>query len=200
MKMNDCSRQKTDEIRRLTGLIARMQDVPPPTGLTQEVMRRIAPKRPTLWQRLRIRLSCPLTVIDIRPLPTAAAAVLLIGFILVIKAFWVSPAGYPPSAANGGSRDQMVSFTLDWPGAEKVAVIGSFNSWRSEHYLMQRNPSDGSWELTIRLQPGRYAYAFVIDDKQIIADPRSLWEQDDGFGTRNSIITIEDRNSHENRI
>jgi hypothetical protein len=54
--------------------------------------------------------------------------------------------------------------------------------------------------LTMDLQPGRYAYVFMVDDSRIIVDPHALWEQDDEFGTRNSIVTIENGNSDENRI
>ena len=198
--MKNWSRKKADEFRHLTALIARMPDKPPPADLTYRVMQCIAPKRPTFWGWLRVRISSPFAIIGMRPLPATATAVLLAGLIFAFKAFGPLPATHQPIAAAVSSGDRTVNFTLDWPVAEKVAVIGSFNGWRPEHYFMHRNPSDGNWELTVRLQPGRYAYAFLIDDKQIIADPRSLWELDDGFGTRNSIITIEDRNSHENRV
>ncbi len=198
--MKDLFSKEAPDIRHLTGLIARLPDEPPPADFTQTVMGHITPKRVSFFRRLRIRLLCPLTAVAIRPLPAAAATAMLVGLLFAFKAFWISPAGYPSTETTGNPLAKTVNFILDWPSAEKVAVIGSFNHWQPEHYRMHRNQSDGTWQLTIDLQPGRHAYAFIVDDSQIISDPRALWEQDDGFGTRNSIITIENGNSDENRI
>jgi len=189
---------KDSENRKLTGMIARMTDEAPPADFTQKVMQHIRPKRISAWQRLRIRLLTPLAIISVRPLPAVAAATALAGLIVAFNTLWFTHTGSLPGKGTVAGAEP-VNFVLDFPSARKVAVIGSFNHWQPENYQMHRDRNDGTWRLTIELQPGRHAYAFIVDDDRIIADPRALWEQDDGFGTRNSIITIQNGNSDENR-
>jgi Glycogen recognition site of AMP-activated protein kinase len=197
--MKDRDPIKDREYRWLTGRIARMPDTSPPVDFTAGVMDRISPKKPVFWRRLGLRLQIRLTAFA-RPVPAAAAMAVLIGIAIAAKIFWIAPAAQSPVTLPVTPDAKSVSFILDWPSAEKVAVLGSFNNWSPQHDLMHRNQSDGTWQLTIELRPGRYAYVFMVDDTKIIADPRALWEQDDEFGTRNSIITIENGNSDENRI
>ena len=188
-----------EENRWLRDQIARLPDEPPPVEFTMGVMDRISSKKPGSWRRLQLRLA-QLSAVLMRHVPSAAAVTLLIGIAIAVKTFWISPAVRLPDRIHAHIGTKSVSFVLDWPSAEKVAVLGSFNNWSPEHDLMHRNQSDGTWQLTIELRPGRYAYVFLVDDAKIIADPRALWEQDDEFGTRNSIVTIENGNSDENRI
>jgi hypothetical protein len=179
--------------------IARLPDEPPPMDFTMGIMDRISPKKPGFWRRLRLRLPVRPAAM-MRPIPAAAAVTVLIGIAIAVKIFWISPVVRLPDKIHAHIGTKSVSFVLDWPSAEKVAVLGSFNHWSPEHDTMHRNQSDGTWQLTIELEPGRYAYVFLVDDAKIIADPRALWEQDDEFGTRNSIVTIENGSSDENRI
>ena len=197
MKHRDSKEDR--DYRWLTGQIARLPDVPPPTEFTERVMERISPKKPGRWRRFSLRLPIPASLV-MRPLAAAVAATVLVGMGIAVNTFWISPAVQSPDQRSAHAGARSVSFELDWPSAEKVAVVGSFNHWAPEKNLMHRNQSDGTWQLTMELQPGRYAYVFMVDDARIIADPRALWEQDDEFGTRNSIVTIENGNSDENRI
>lgn len=198
MKSRDLQDDQTT--RDLTALIARLPDESPPADFTQSVMQQIAPKTAGFRGRLWRRLLTPWVVIPIRPLPATAALVLLAGLVIATRSFWMPLHERRPIAEMVHTQTKSVNFILDWPAAEKVAVMGSFNRWQPEQYPMHRNPSDGTWQLTIKLQPGRHAYAFVIDGSQVISDPHALWGQDDGFGARNSILTIENGNSDEDRI
>jgi hypothetical protein len=191
--------ERAQEYRWLKSQIARLPDATPPGEFTGRVMDRISPKKPGFWRRLRLRLPVPSAVM-IRPAAAALAAAVLIAIGITARTFWLSPAVQSPDGTQARAGAKSVNFVLDWPSAEKVAVLGSFNHWSPDHDLMHRNQSDGTWQLTMELHPGRYAYVFMVDDAWIIADPRALWEQDDEFGTRNSIITIENGNSDENRI
>ncbi len=197
MERQDPKRDR--EYQWLTNQIARLPDTPPPAEFTGGVMNRISPKKPGFWRRLRLRLPVP-SVVEIRPVPAAAMATVLIAIGIAARTFWLSPGIHSPDGVHARTDTKSINFVLDWPSAEKVAVLGSFNHWSPEHDLMHRNQSDGTWQLTMQLRPGRYAYVFMVDDAWIIADPRALWEQEDEFGTRNSIVTIENGNSDENRI
>ena len=197
MKHRDSKEDR--DYRRLAGHIARLPEVPPPTEFTERVMERISPKKPGFWRRLRLRLPVPPSMV-MRPVSAAVAVTVLIGIGIAVNTFWITPVVQSPDQLHAHADAKSVSFELDWPGAEKVAILGSFNHWAPGKNLMHRNQTDGTWQLTMELQPGRYAYVFMVDDARIIADPRALWEQDDEFGTRNSIVTVENGNSDENRI
>ncbi len=179
------------DINYLTGMIASLPDEEPPGDVMQAVMQRITPKPVSLRRRLWRLLMTPFTLVTIRPLYAAGTMLLVIGLLFVFKTVWMSGNSFQHTASLKNPNSRMVNFILDYPSAKKAAVIGSFNHWQPEQYQMHRNPADGTWQITVELQPGRHSYAFVIDNAKIIADPRSLWEQDDGFGTRNSILTID---------
>jgi 1,4-alpha-glucan branching enzyme len=89
------------------------------------------------------------------------------------------------------TRDTINEFTfvLNSVIANKVEVAGSFNNWRAEATPMQRTASN-RWSVTITLQPGIHQYQFVIDDKLWIPDPNATHSITDGFGNRNSILTV----------
>ncbi|MFH2044706.1 MAG: glycogen-binding domain-containing protein [Pseudomonadota bacterium] len=190
---------KAPDINYLTGIIAGLPDEEPPDGFTQTVMQQISPKQANIWQKFWRLLITPFTVISIRPLHTAGTIILIVGLLFAYKTIWISHIYYPLTANSKTANIKTVNFILDYPSATTVAIIGSFNHWQPEHYHMQKNPTDGTWQLSVKMQPGRHTYAFVVDDNKIIADPRALWEQDDGFGTRNSILTISNGYSDENQ-
>lgn len=196
--MKDIDSNKNSDINYLTGMIAGLPDEEPPDNFTQAVMQQISPKQVSLWQKIWHLLMAPFAVIAIRPLHAFATIILIIGILFIYKTFLISQKDYPLTANSIISNAKMVNFILDYPSAKTVAVIGSFNHWQPEQYHMQKNPTDGTWQLAVKMQPGRHTYAFVVDDNKIIADPRALWEQDDGFGTRNSILTISNGYSDEN--
>jgi len=49
---------------------------------------------------------------------------------------------------------------------------------------------DGLWEITLRLEPGEFAYQFVLDGDRWISDPSAIRFEDDGFGGRNARLTV----------
>jgi len=94
--------------------------------------------------------------------------------------------------ARDGSRGGMmeVTFTLDTPTAQSVALVGDFNGWKPKGHLLVRRPSDGKWSITLRLLQDRtYVYSFLIDGEQWVPDP-SAESVDDGFGGVDSILRL----------
>ena len=53
--------------------------------------------------------------------------------------------------------------------ASSVALAGDFNGWSTERDLL-RPLQDGSWELVLRLAPGRYRFRYLVDGDR--------WEND----------------------
>ena len=67
-------------------------------------------------------------------------------------------------------------FRLWAPNADRVSVVGDFNDWKPDEYVMQRN-YDGFWELEIRGLKVYDAYKFCIENngkKVMKADPYAL--------------------------
>jgi len=90
-----------------------------------------------------------------------------------------------------GQRYLTVSFVLDTPEARSVALAGDFTDWQTSGYELARRPSDGKWEITVRLRRDRaYAYCFVIDGERWMPDPAAPETVDDGFGGANSILRL----------
>jgi len=91
----------------------------------------------------------------------------------------------------GESEDVQKLVTLRYSDsdAHSVSVIGSFNGWSPEHSRMRRIPG-GPWEITLSLRPGKYAYRFLVNNRQQVLDPRCPIEEPDGYGGKNSVIYI----------
>ena len=48
------------------------------------------------------------------------------------------------------------------PDARNVTLLGSFNGWDPVATPMRRK-TDGLWIATVRLQPGRHEYKYLVD-------------------------------------
>ncbi len=89
----------------------------------------------------------------------------------------------PPEARR------LVTFTYADPGANAVSVVGSFNGWSPETHRLQKT-TEGAWELTLSLAPGRYSYRFLIDQKKQVLDPSTELTEPDGYGGKNSVVVV----------
>ena len=80
-----------------------------------------------------------------------------------------------------------------------VSLRGSFNSWGE--WPMEKQP-DGTWSITVDLEPGEYQYKFFINGKwpQDMStaraggpvDPNAVGYINDGFGGQNAICRIKE--------
>ncbi|MES2275813.1 MAG: hypothetical protein V4592_07315 [Bacteroidota bacterium] len=68
--------------------------------------------------------------------------------------------------------------------AKRVILSGSFNDWSTGKGVMTR--TDSGWVSDIKLEPGKYAYKFIINGNWTI-DENNRLTQDDGVGNTNSI-------------
>lgn len=83
-------------------------------------------------------------------------------------------------------REKKVAFSLDAPQASSVAIVGDFNDWKPTP--LSRKGS--AWEIRVRLAPGQYNYAFVIDGARWVPDPRAPRNAVDDFGSPNSVVSV----------
>ena len=139
-------------------------------GLDARVMREIArvhsPKR-------RARLLLPL-------LAVAAA----LATVLIVARPWIW---------NSASKTDALQFVLVAPQAASVALVGDFNDWDPARAPMQT--AHGVWATVVRLAPGRYRYAFLVNGVEWRADPSAPAAKDDEFGTPSSVVTVGGRGS-----
>src|SRR3989475_1187172 len=144
-------------------------------GLDARVMREIAqassPRR-RVWPRWPAAAA-------------AAAAAAVLGAVLVA----------PPWAQNATKRIATLQFVLVAPQAASVALVGDFNDWDPARSPMQTAHGAGIWATVVRLAPGRYRYAFLVNGVEWRADPNAPAAKDDEFGTPSSVITVGGRGS-----
>ncbi|GAH97390.1 unnamed protein product, partial [marine sediment metagenome] len=72
---------------------------------------------------------------------------------------------------------------------------GDFNGWDPQANLLEDPDGDDIWTGTLKLEPGRYEYMFVLDGEKWFPDPNALRYVKDGFGNRNAILEINNCNS-----
>jgi hypothetical protein len=116
-----------------------------------------------------------------RVLPWLLAPALAIAAALVI---WVRPGTPPPSASV-----VTVRFVLVAPEARQVSLAGTFNQWDAHATPLVRTGPTGVWTATLTLPAGQHQYAFVVDGVRWVPDPGAP-AVDDGFGRRNSVLTL----------
>ncbi len=90
-----------------------------------------------------------------------------------------------------------VNFKISGIEAKSIAVVGDFNGWSISANRLEDPEDDGIWTGKINLKPGRYEYMLVVDDSKWVPDPNAKIYADDGFGSRNTVLyinEIEDKN------
>ena len=81
------------------------------------------------------------------------------------------------------------TFKFMAPEAQSVLLAGEFNSWNPDVHPLERT-SNGLWEVSIDLSPGRYEYRFLVDG-QWQNDPNCTAFASNPFGSENCIVTLE---------
>ena len=74
-------------------------------------------------------------------------------------------------------------------GVSSVSVAGDFNGWSVTTDPLTRG-ADGAWSIVKALPAGTHAYKFVVDGTTWKPDDANPASADDGFGGKNSIVTV----------
>ena len=176
------------ELLTLKRLIYRMPDREAPAGLTEVILSALEPKNVPGWLRFYRWVLKPRTV-TFQPLKLIPAAMILVLVLAITFQFipWrEDPGSMDPRQANLIP----VTFTLSYPKAESVSLIGSFNQWNPAGHKMHQFGDRNTWVLELRLPEGRHEYAFLVDGKMVVPDQSSPFYQSDGFGNRNSVLFV----------
>lgn len=108
-----------------------------------------------------------------------AAAALLVAVLVVRE--WRQPVVVSPVSVRFVLRGA--------PEAARVTLVGDFNGWSLSATPLARTTSEPVWAVDVRMRPGRYGYAFVVDGHQWVADPTAPLAPDD-FGRPTSVIVV----------
>ena len=108
-------------------------------------------------------------------------------------ALMLGACGGPPPAAPRGGPEVVAGgavFQYRNSDAKTVHLVGDFNAWSPMSDPMGDKNGDGLWTLFYPLEPGRYAYKFIVDGKKWLGDPTNPISEPDGFDSQNSIVVI----------
>ena len=157
--------------------------------------------RPRRWWRAVTWPSAPFSLMATGSL---AAAALLLGFLARQATERPEdqrqPGGnaaartlslVPAVRATGEALPLPVQFTLRDVRATQVALIGDFNGWSGAATPLEPGAVAGTWSVTIPLSAGRHVYAFLVDGKTWMTDPRAQTAQDLDFGRANSVLIVQ---------
>jgi hypothetical protein len=197
---NNAKTQNEDDLKYIAGLVAGLPDVEPPETLINSIMEHIRPKRLSLLTRAWLKVRSPISVTPLKMVTAGASIIVIFLFTGIFlrgtndkEVSWITPI-------NRERGFKTVVLTLDLPNASRVDVIGSFNRWKPGDFQMQWDEQQRVWISALQLEGGRYEYAFLIDGKIVLQDPKALLQQEDGFGNKNSVLIIERNNGHETKI
>jgi hypothetical protein len=179
------------DLRFIAGLVAGLPEAEPPGDLTARIMRRIGAKRISFWKRFWRRMRSPFSLTPLTLVPAGVAAAALVVAVLTLIRPTPERAGIASSSPAAPGPSSNVVFTLDMPEASRVEVIGSFNRWTAGGFQMDWDGKRRLWVLSVRLEGGSYEYAFLVDGRVVVPDPKALIHQEDGFGNKNSVLIVE---------
>lgn len=103
-----------------------------------------------------------------------------------------------PVIVRGGSVSQQLHTFSYMPieKTEKVFVTGSFNNWSKDQDRLLDSRGNGTFELTLPLEPGNYTYKFIADGKPIV-DPANPEKAPSGFDDFNSVLRVKETDSSQ---
>lgn len=86
---------------------------------------------------------------------------------------------------------RIVRLTCETEPGKKVFVAGSFNNWKMEKELVDKDNS-GVYRCQLRLMPGEYQYKFVVDGNWCLDAENPNFMPND-FGTLNSLLIVREK-------
>lgn len=194
------SMDATDDV--IGGLVKRLQALPASDLRARAaILARVRGRRQSPWRAALAEAWQP--SIPLLAAATIAVAALGVGYagrVLVepapalVDGNDASPVTTPVvPVSNDGTARVSQQFVLDARAATRVLLVGDFNGWdRAQAQPLQRLEG-GVWAATVPLRPGRYTYAFLVDDSLTITlDPRASTVRDE-FGRESSVILVTDR-------
>ncbi len=108
--------------------------------------------------------------------------------VTAVQAGLKLPEFAPVVERSESTTPRSVTFRCRKPGAVRVEVAGSFNEWTPTP--LSDADADGTWETTLRLEPGLHRYMFVVNGSDWIRPDGATAYEDDGFGNENGVLHV----------
>jgi len=195
-RLSETERSELRATRMVLEALEHLPRIPAPANLARNVMAAIKPnKRQSAFARLRQWLERhPLLGWEISGAALAASVLFmaLAPLSLAPSVGGPPPASSPPTLASHrpDPGSNALRFSLYSPQAHSVALIGDFNGWGSMAQVKLAPSGNGVWSVTVSLPAGRYQYAFLVNGKRWVTDPRAEQHVNDDFGRQNAVVTI----------
>jgi chromosome partitioning protein len=88
------------------------------------------------------------------------------------------------------STERGLKFLVHAPGAARVSLAADFNNWSPEATELRSEDGNGSFSVTLDLDPGRYRYRYVVDGTWM-PDPHNTYVESNPYGELNSVVEVE---------
>ncbi|RMI02829.1 MAG: glycoside hydrolase [Calditrichaeota bacterium] len=86
-------------------------------------------------------------------------------------------------------RSKKVTFQVELPEAESVALVGDFNGWDASATPMKKTRT-GVWKADVKLEAGEYQFRYLVNGREWLNDNQTP-QVPNVFGTHNSFIQVE---------
>ena len=148
-----------------------------PDNFTIRIMAAL-PENPRLTWVDRLKLFWPER--RFWPIPTLAGAVATLFLVAALTLF------------RAPSNTRLIPVVLDFyaPSAKKVELVGTFSDWTPGVFSLKGPDAVGYWAIAVKLPPGRYEYAFLINGSKLVPDDDGESLRPDGFGGENSVLLL----------
>ena len=186
---SDC-RDEHLKLKQVVSALNSISPMPAPGTFTQNIMAKISQKEiqiQTSWMdRIKKNISIPRLSFRLVSAAATAALIVFFAFTFVFNT---------PDTSPICSAEVQFSLRIGDNKAHTVAIAGDFNGWNPQANILEDLDGDGIWTGTLKLEPGRYEYMFVLDGEKWFSDPNALRYVKDGFGNKNAILEINNCNS-----
>jgi len=192
-KCSEC-RAELRSLSTMVRLIKSLPKVSTPPNFTEKLMSKISQIKEK--ERERIIPAWQMSLKNLWSTPrykySLAAALTAAVFCFLAFTFLFNFSGLPgqPGEKEAVAHQVEVTFTISGINANQIAVAGDFNGWNTSANQLEDPDGDGIWTGKMQLEPGRYEYMLVVDDGKWVTDPNAKVYADDGFGSKNAVLFI----------
>jgi len=109
--------------------------------------------------------------------------------LLILVALFFTLTSRPHEVFSPPENIHQHRFVIYQSGIKHVEIAGSFTNW--QRIPLQPAGASGYWEITLEIPPGEHAFSYILDNKNILPDPTITAQEEDDFGTVNSILVVE---------
>jgi len=195
LKSCPACRQEHQRLKQTVTSLNSLPEESTPHNFTQNIMAKISRKEihiQSSWiDQLKRRISIPSlsflrkweSIFSFRLVGSAAVATLVVFFAFT----FIFNTSDTPSIC---SAEVQFFLRISDTKAHTVAIAGDFNGWNPQANTLKDPDGDSIWTGTLKLEPGRYEYMFVLDGEKWFPDPNALRYVKDGFGNKNAILEI----------